>query len=150
MKHKKEIELVLKNRIQHELKKAYIINLARKPCNCVFNLPYRLNNKELVGSCLILSKYDTYKPNQGVYFCDSDDIAIKCSRYKCKFKKEQVKEIFEKDIQDAEFLKKEYKDIYTLMWVLEEEKPKKSFKERLSGFWEKFKDKVFKLGCKIF
>jgi hypothetical protein len=140
MRSEDDIRQKYKQLLGRNLEKALQRKLGRKPHNCVHNhVQSTLVNKENkievehTGLCML------NKENPALWegrICETSADARFCPYFTQKHSKQVVYEEFMDRVRDPEVLQHEYRDLYTLHWVLGDEVPdsKLSLVDRIK-FW---------------
>lgn len=167
MRKVRQIALKLRDLKYHYLVKHYKRLLSRKPENCRYNYPYVLKKDKttaVINLCFLHQpesnlpegRFIWPPPNPGnakiqphlLDICHETHHCIHCNAFTFRYTKKEIKDYFEKKLEDPKYKEKNYPDIYLLEWVLE----KSSSDTPLTGFfWKIFyhikkyiKDKIIR------
>lgn len=102
-----------------ELYKKY---LRRSPELCLYNRMFRVESDGVVREVRLCF---LHQPEQGLAphlldVCEQVGHCVECNAFVCKFTKESVRELFEKELSDPAVKGKKYPAVCTLEWVLEQ------------------------------
>lgn len=91
--------------------------LQPRPCNCVHNEEHE-EQGGAVQLCMLGSNDPENWPGN---ICDTVENAKTCPFYKSRYDKAQLKEEFDRLLQDPDILYNRYRDIAMLLWTLEDD-----------------------------
>lgn len=123
MKNVRSVYQKLREVKYHHLTRLYKKYLKKTSQNCKYNYTYKITEKHEIGLCLL------HQPevdlSKGIYpnlidVCYLPEHCINCNAFINKYSKEDIKKIFEEELQDQKIKSKKYPDICALEWVLEQ------------------------------
>jgi len=113
------------------LQRLFRKELRRRPANCQFNKAHMVNmNGQDVEVRLCMLGVD--RPDWNVDTCETAKQATSCPAFMLVRNREQIEEQFENNIQEIDYLRENYRDLYTLSWVLGDVETKYTWWQR---FW---------------
>jgi hypothetical protein len=126
MKSARAISQKLREVKYHHLVKFYKKYLKKSPENCLYNYPYQFvsdNEDHEIHLCLL------HQPNldlkTGVFphlidICQEMKHCQNCNAFLLKYNKDNVKRLFDEELNNKNLKEKKYPDICALEWVLEQ------------------------------
>ena len=110
----------------HHLISLYKRYLRKSPENCRYNAPYQFIDSEEktqeIRLCLL--HQESTSLSDGVYpnlvdVCQALKDCANCNAFVVRYSREQIKELFEKELATKKIKESKYPDICALEWVLE-------------------------------
>lgn len=103
--------------------KLYKKFLRRAPENCKYNYEYAFGGKATVRLCLLhqpdVDLKNSIFPNL-IDICQDMQKCTACDAFIFRYSKEDLKEIFNKGLENKKFKEKNFPDLCALEWVLEQ------------------------------
>ena len=98
--------------------------LKRLPENCKYNYAYKFvgsdNKPYIVKLCMIHQNYiDFEKSSHLIDVCQTASDCEQCNGFVHRYSKEQIKELFDQELQTKNIKETKYPEICALEWVLE-------------------------------
>lgn len=134
MRSENDVRDKLARAMSRHLQRLVRKRLRRRPCNCQFNREHtfqRNGSTEQVRLCML----GIDKPDWDVDVCEKTEQARNCPAYLPLHSRESVEQDFNSYMGDDKYLQENYRDIYTLKWVLGDVDVKYTLWQRIALSW---------------